>query len=78
MQLGYLRAEHAYRMGKLLQAGHTITAVFQEATRYGAAIRVAFDGEEPSLPSRQEQQSRSESRNDADSGFWPDEIWPDD
>ncbi|WP_052025708.1 HIRAN domain-containing protein [Novosphingobium sp. AP12] len=74
VQLGYLRAEHAYRMGKYLQAGHTIIAVFQEATSYGAAIRVAFDGKLPLLPETTADETRSPHQ---EQDFWPDEIWPD-
>ncbi|AOR77197.1 HIRAN domain-containing protein [Novosphingobium resinovorum] len=76
VQMGYLRAEHAYRMGKHMAAGHTITAIFQEATKYGAAIRVAFDDEEPALPTPRREVT-SESVVENDDGFWPDPVWDD-
>jgi hypothetical protein len=80
VQLGYLRAEHAYRMTKLFQSGIEIRAIFQEATRYGAAIRVAFDGEEPVLPQRQETPPLLPEDGldlDHDQEWYPDEVWPD-
>ena len=49
-QLGYLPAERAPQIFKLLAEGTEVKAVFQEVTAYGAAIRVAFDGEIPTLP----------------------------
>lgn len=80
IQLGYLRAEHAYRLGKITQAGHTHIAIFQEATRYGAAIRVAFDGEHPTLPSATPAADEPEGESDSDSRdeehvWYPDEDW---
>lgn len=74
VQMGYLRAEHAYRIGRALQGGHSVTAIFQEATRYGAAIRIAFDGEMPVLPEKAGDIPAFEQEPD----FYPDEIWPDD
>lgn len=50
VQLGYLTAERCGRMSQIIAAGHEVRAVFQRASRSGAVIRVAFDGEEPVLP----------------------------
>ncbi|WP_285020270.1 HIRAN domain-containing protein [Novosphingobium sp. fls2-241-R2A-195] len=50
VQIGYVTAERAPRIGQLIRQGHTITAIFQEATCYGAVARLAFDGEQPTLP----------------------------
>lgn len=71
MQLGYITAERAPRIGQLIRLGHEITAIFQEATRHGAVIRVAFDGERPTLP-----EPRA-APPPTDPDFYPDEIWPD-
>lgn len=68
--MGYISAERAPRIGQLMHQ-HTITAIFQEATRYGAVIRVAFDDDVPVLPP-------SKPRAPAEPDFYPDEIWPDD
>lgn len=74
VQLGYLSAERCGWIGSMIEQGRPVSAVFQEKTPWGAAIRVAFDGEEPSLP-----EPRSSSENsDADTGFWPDYEPPDD
>lgn len=71
IKLGYLSAERCGRIGALIREGREVTAVFQEPTRYGAAIRVAFDGELPVLP-----EPRPAAPPSGDD-FWPDEVWPD-
>lgn len=71
IQLGYVRSERAAWLAPILDRGGELTAVFQEATDYGCAIRVAFDGETPALP-----ESRAEPPEEQD--FWPDPEWPDD
>lgn len=71
VQLGYLSAERAPRIGQLIRQGVEVTAVFQEATRYGAAIRAAFHGEQPELPSVRDAPAHN-------TDFYPDEEWPDD
>lgn len=48
VQLGYLSAERAPRIGALL-GEREVQAVFQRAADFGAWIRVAFDGEAPVL-----------------------------
>lgn len=69
VQLGYLSAERAPRIGQIIRQGTEVRATFQEQTQYGAIIRVAFDGEEPVLPP-----ARS---RDPEPEWWPDEQWPD-
>jgi hypothetical protein len=59
IQLGYLTAERCGLIGKRLNAGEAYEAVFQEAGRYQAAIRVRFGGGAPALPER-----RTESGSD--------------
>lgn len=49
VQLGYLTAERAPRITRIMES-HEVRAIFQQATSYGAVIRAAFDGEEPILP----------------------------
>lgn len=70
IQIGYITAERAPRIGKLMRET-SVCAVFQQATRSGAVIRAAFDGVVPDLP----EISSSGTREHQD--FWPDEDWPD-
>lgn len=69
VQLGYLTAERAPRIGQLLKQGREIRAIFQQATKNGAWLRVAFDGEAPRLPQPPEAQ---------DTKWYTDEEWSDD
>ena len=72
VQLGYLTAERCGRIGALIRAGREVTVVFQERASYGAVIRAAFDGEEPTFPAKQSPDAGAEP------DWWPDEEWPDD
>lgn len=47
VQLGYLSAERAGRIGGIIRSGREYCAVFQREAVHGAWIRVAFDGEVP-------------------------------
>lgn len=71
VQIGYLTAERCGRIGAMIRDGREVCAIFQEATRSGAVIRVAFDGEVPELPPQRSIEPPSEQ------DFWPDEEWPD-
>lgn len=78
IQLGYLSAERAPWIGGMLANGREIEAIFQAITTAGAAIRIAFDGETPELPTpASEADKDSDDHGDQDSGFWPDPIWED-
>lgn len=70
--LGYITAERCGWISSMLAVGREITAIFQEATEYGALIRVAFDSEIPTLPVAAKREEVAE-----DDGFWLDEIPPD-
>lgn len=70
IQLGYLTAERAPRIGQIIRQGTEVTPVFQDKTQAGAVIRVAFDGELPTLP---EPQKAAEPEPD----WYPDEVWDD-
>lgn len=70
VQIGYLTAERAPWIGKLIRQGRPVSAVFQEATHFGAVIRVAFDNAQPALPTARE--------SGPEPDWWPDEEWPDD
>jgi hypothetical protein len=71
VQIGYLTAERAPRIGQIMRSGMEIRAVFQQATPFGAVIRAAFAGAQPQLP-----QPTIAAEDDEE--FWPDEEWPDD
>jgi hypothetical protein len=70
IQIGYLTAERCGWIGGMLAEGKDLQAMFQEATGYGALIRVSLDRNEPDLPP-------SRDVADADPDFWPDPIYPD-
>jgi len=75
IQIGYLSAERCGWIGAKLRLGEDIRAVFQDAVKGGALIRVSFSGEDPVLPPpRPKVDARSENPGD---DFYPDEIWPD-
>lgn len=72
IQLGYLRAEDAPRIGQIMNQTE-VQAVFQQETEWGCYIRAAFDGSTLDLP-------QSIERDDdlgGDPDFWPDPEWPD-
>lgn len=77
IQIGYLTAERAPWIGGMIRQGRLITAIFQETTSLGAAVRVAFDGKAPTLPPTRKRPNPSPPL-DHDSGFYPDYIPPDD
>lgn len=70
IQLGYVRSERAAWLAPLLDRGTAATAIFQEATDYGCAVRVALGDDRPALPP-----AREEPAGEQD--FWPDPEWPD-
>lgn len=71
VQLGYVRSERAAWLAPILDRGERVTAIFQEATDYGCAVRVALGEGVPSLPMPRDSQ-------DSDTEWWPDDIWEDD
>lgn len=73
VQIGYLTAERCGWIGGMIADGRELRAIFQSKTRYGALIRVAFDGEEPEIPASQATPDSLGSNED----FWPDWIPPD-
>ena len=72
IQLGYLSAERAPRIGAIMREGRPVACIFQEQSAWGAVIRAAFDGECPVLP----EIHRADAPDEHD--FWPDYIPPDD
>lgn len=74
VQIGYLSAERCGWIGGIIRSGREVRAVFQAETGFGAWVRVAFDGEEPTVP---EVAPRLEAP-DGGRDWFPDEEWPDD
>lgn len=70
VQLGYLSAERCRRIGAIMRAGRDVRAIFQHPARFGAVIRVAFDGADPVLPP-------PPPPPPAESDWWPDPEWAD-
>jgi hypothetical protein len=70
VQIGYLTAERAPYIGRMLDRGRELIGIFQELGTRSAVIRVAFDGAIPALPSPQD-------TAEAPADFWPDEEYPD-
>lgn len=68
--MGYLSAERCGWIGGMLAQGRDLQAVFQEATAYGALIRVSLDSNLPDLPPAPEEPNAAPE-------WWPDEIPPD-
>lgn len=78
VQIGYVSAERASRIGALL-AEHEVHAVFQRRSDFGAWIRVSFDGAPPMLTEAMLVEKHDEpapiSQDDPD--FYPDECGDD-
>jgi hypothetical protein len=70
VQIGYVTAERAPWIKSMMAAGREIKAIFQEPTKFGALIRVSLDGNDPDLPPEREPPPQN-------SGFYPDDVWPD-
>lgn len=68
IQLGYISAERAPRIGRIIRQGNDVIAVFQEAGRWGAVVRVAFDGDNPTLPILRKS-------DDPEPDWYPDETY---
>ena len=78
IQIGYVTAERAARVGQLLRSGREWAAVFQKPAAWGAVIRIAFDGEQPILPEpAPAAPAQWADAVDPDPDWMPDEDWPD-
>jgi len=75
IQIGYITAERAPYIGKLIHHGADLRAIFQAAADWGAWIRVSLDGDEPTLPAVTNEAGSDPSDDDA---YYSDPIWPDD
>ena len=85
VQLGYITAERAPFVGKLMREAEAeklpVRAVFQEAADFGAWLRVTFDGSEPVPPppaARRAPANTLDPGVDPDPDFYPDFVPPED
>lgn len=80
MMMGYLTAERCGLIGSIIAEGREVRAIFQAMQPTSAIIRVAFDGQDPVLPTAGGSVGSGERSEfaDADNGFYPDYIPPDD
>jgi len=69
MMMGYIPANRAPYVGGHMRRG-SVSAIFQGATERGGFVRIAFDGETPTLPAPRESQEPPPE-------WWPDEDYPD-
>lgn len=76
IQIGYVAAERAPLVGRHIRQGDDVKAIFQEATRDGAVIRISLDGSEPVLPEKRASETPSPMAEDE--SYYSDPIWPDD
>lgn len=78
-QIGYVASERAVILGTLLRDGHSLSAIFQDIATWGAIARIGVDCM-PSLPPKAAPKDDHDVDTDApeaDAGFWPDYIPPD-
>lgn len=77
VQIGYITAERAPRVGSLIRSGREVQSVFQARSEWGAWIRVAFDGEVPVVSGEEPPIASQLPRPAAaEQDFYPDEEWP--
>lgn len=74
VQLGYITAERAPYISRLIGSGAEVRAAFQTPTAYGAIVRATFDGNPAHLPP---ELPVDEAKPGIDDAFFPDDIWPD-
>lgn len=83
IQLGYLKAERAWLIGRIMAEGREVRAIFQGLDTHCGWCRVAFDGAEPVLPEGAADRPplrpprKPPEGSDPDAEWWPDEEWPD-
>lgn len=84
VQIGYLPSQRAPYVKSLMRSGHELFGLFQEATDFGAAVRIGVD-RVPTLPAPSPPRSRPKSIDefdqdigDNDAGYYADYIPPDD
>lgn len=79
-QIGYVSSERAVLLGALMRDGHALAAIFQDVATWGAIARVGIDCSPvlPPKPAVKDDHDVDTDALEADDGFWPDYIPPDD
>jgi HIRAN domain len=77
VQLGYVPAERAPWIGGIMKQGREVMAIFQGETAPGGWMRIGLDGRAPTLPPVKPAPFIP-AEPDSETGFYPDEIYPDD
>lgn len=73
IQIGYVRAERAQFIGTMLNRG-SVSAIFQSKAKWGATIRLHFDGTTAVLPDAADSRAADWPPPGSEDGDW----WPDD
>ncbi|HEX5183615.1 MAG TPA: HIRAN domain-containing protein [Allosphingosinicella sp.] len=68
IQIGYLTAERCGWIGSMMSEGRPISVIFQRKATFGAVIRLAFDGEKPTLPPERKAEPGTDAGDDRASG----------
>lgn len=77
IQIGYIRAERCQLVHTYMRRDG-VNAIFQQAERWGATIRISIDGKEPELPDIEDTRAYDwPPPGSEDADWWPDEIYPD-
>ena len=77
VQIGYLNAERCGWVGSRIRLGEDVRAIFREAAKGGALVRLSVSGEDPLLPKPRSKRERCPPP-ETDEDFYPDDIPPDD
>jgi hypothetical protein len=77
VQIGYVSADRTLLVHRAWGEARAVRAVFQEATSWGCAIRVTFDGNEPVLPPPRSAEYGLEPMNDFSPDPEPEDDWED-
>lgn len=76
VQLGYLRAERAPFIARMIERGG-VSAIFQSKDKWGATVRAHLDGSAPVLPEADDSRAADwPPPGSEDADWWPDEEWP--
>lgn len=78
IQIGYVTSVRASWFIRMLADGREIVAIYQGPAAFGGWARVAFDGEQPVLPTPVAAAAHAgDNTSGDDDGFWPDPIYDD-
>jgi hypothetical protein len=77
IQIGYIRADRCPLVHTAMRR-EGVSAIFQQADRWGCTIRAHLDGTAPVLPDVADSRVADwPAQGGEDADWWPDEEWPD-